>query len=95
MDSREYTGWMVFEATTGPLGPERTDFMLAQLCAVLANVNRGKKEKAREPADFAPPWADRQVWPWKSGTARARGEQVDPEEMLRTIRGIHRQMGGG
>jgi len=37
-----------------PWGPMRTDIMLAQLCALLVNVHRGKGQRAARPKDFLP-----------------------------------------
>jgi hypothetical protein len=89
MDSREYTGWLVYERLYGPLGPERQDYLFAQVCATLYNVNRSKGKKAASPVDYAPPWADRKAWPW----AEPKQEQT-PEEMLRAIKTMTRGMGG-
>jgi len=91
MDSREVTGWAVWERLHGPLGPERLDYLAAAVQATLANVNRGKRQKAFKPVDFAPPWADRKRWPWSDREDRG---PMTGEEILRTVKGITRRMGG-
>ncbi len=92
MDAREVTGWQVFEQMFGPLGPERLDYLFAQLQATIANANRGKKGKAYKPADFAPRWADRKAWPW-SDPGDEQGPQTG-EQQLEAIKQYHRSMGG-
>lgn len=54
--SAELTEWAAYEQLNGPLGGQRTDVLLAQLCAVVANANRDKKSKKAKPKDFLPQW---------------------------------------
>lgn len=91
MDSREVTGWMVFEQLFGPLGPERLDYLFAQLQATIANANRGKRGKTYKPADFAPRWADRERWPWAEKDAE--GPQSS-EDHLNIVKQWNRAQGG-
>jgi len=81
---------MVYERLYGPLGPERLDYLCAQLQATVANASRDRKTRPYKPVDFAPPWADREVWPWASGP---KGPMA-PEDMLRQVKSLHRAMGG-
>jgi hypothetical protein len=90
MDSREYTGWLVYERLYGPLGPERHDYLTAMQMAQVHNSNRKKGSTAAKVADFAPPWADTSVWPW----AETKAEQT-PEDHLRAAQAAMRQMGAG
>lgn len=90
MDSREYTGWLVYERLYGPLGPARGDYLAAMQMAMLHNVNRGKGKKAARAADFAPPWTDTSEWPW----VESKQEQT-PEDHLRAAQAAMRQMGAG
>ncbi len=91
MDSRELTGWTIYERMYGPLGPERLDYLFAQLQATIANANRGKRGKTYKPVDFAPRWADRDAWPWAEKDDQ---QEQTPEEMLRMVKALHRSMGG-
>lgn len=90
MSSKEYTGWLVYERMFGPIGPERFDYLFAQLQATLANINRKKGAKAYRPDQFAPPWVDTKSWPWSTGK---QGPQTG-DEILRTVMAAHRAMGG-
>ena len=74
---------MVYERMSGPLGPERLDYLFASLQAQTYNVNRGKGKKAAKPVDFAPPWADVKAWPWS--TSADEGPQT-PEDQLKAIK---------
>jgi hypothetical protein len=91
MDAREVTRWQVFEQMFGPLGPERFDYLFAQLQATIANANRGRKGKAFKPADFAPRWVDRKRWPWAEPD---EGGQQTGEQMLEAVKQYQRSMGG-
>jgi hypothetical protein len=55
------------------LAEKRLDYRTALLCSVIANVNRGKKQKAFKPDDFMP---------------RERKKQT-PQDMLSFIKGYH------
>lgn len=77
--SAELTEWMAYEQATGPLGPERADQLVAMLCAVVANANRGKGRKAK-PKDFVPKWDQR--------------EEQSLEEQLAAVHAINTTLGG-
>lgn len=72
--SAELTEWAAYEQMAGPLGPERTDILIAQLCAVVANANRGKKGRPAKPKDFLPQWDRRRGEPqsWQQTKSMAR-----------------------
>lgn len=54
--SAELTEWAAYEQLNGPLGGQRMDVLFAQLCAVVANAQRDKKQKKAKPKDFLPQW---------------------------------------
>ena len=62
MSSREFSDWQVYQIVE-PLHQDRTDFMLAQLCAIVMSALGGKKRYA--PKDFMP---------WASGGSRGDGK---------------------
>ena len=51
LDSREFAEWMAFYRMD-PWGEERADVRMAQLCAMYANVNKGKRGKQYKIEDF-------------------------------------------
>ena len=51
MDSGTFAEWMVYYRLE-PFGDELTDAHLANVTAILANQNRGKKQKAYKPEDL-------------------------------------------
>jgi Protein of unknown function (DUF4035) len=59
MTSAEFSEWRAFQRLEGPLGPEREDWRVAMLAAIVANANRDPKRapRAYEPRDFMPDWA--------------------------------------
>ncbi len=63
-----------------PWGEEVLLFMIAQLSSQVANMFRGKKDKARQPADFIP------------GLGR-RSEQQSTEEIQAVLRASVSSMG--
>lgn len=73
----------------GPIGAERFDYLFAQLQATVANTSRDRKTRPFKPVNFAPPWADRESWPWSDG----KKEQT-PEDMLRAVKALNKAMGG-
>lgn len=76
----------------GPLGPERFDYLFAQLQATVANASRDRRTRPYKAVNFAPPWSDTTQWPWAdrdSGSGEMTGE-----EMLKTVKSMHRSMGG-
>ncbi|MFM9651995.1 DUF4035 domain-containing protein [Streptomyces galilaeus] len=78
LGSAELTEWMAFERITGPLGRRRHDIQAATIAATVANANRGKGKKFLV-SDFLLPYGV---------------ERKSPQDMLATIRGINRSMGG-
>ena len=84
MTSRELTEWEAYEAVAGPVGDDRLDYLFAMLQATIANVNRGKRQKAYEPDQFLPRW----------GPARERTGPMSGDDMLRKVKQMHRSMGG-
>src|SRR5699024_5650184 len=73
--SAELTEWMAYEQMTGPLGPERQDILFAQLCAVVANSQRGKKDRKAKPKDFLLDWdrgrGEPQTWQQQKSIAQS------------------------
>lgn len=58
IESKELSEWAAFEALTGPIGGQRSDFNAATIAATIAEANRNEKAK-RTPfteADFMPDW---------------------------------------
>lgn len=82
MTSAELTEWMAYEQVTGPLGPERSDVLLASLTATVANTARGKGQRAKEPQDFMPKW--------DQGANRS----ADWQQMLTTVKSLNRRLRG-
>jgi hypothetical protein len=54
------------------------------LQATIANVNRSKKSKAHEPADFMPKW----------GVAKPAAGPMSGHDMLEAVKKLNRKMGG-
>lgn len=65
---------------TGPLGPQRDDALHARMCAIIANVNRGKRGRQYTPKDFMPYWGERPEQTW--------------QEQLAAIKQINAALGG-
>ena len=57
ISSPEFTEWQVFNERN-PIGQEREDWLFAMLAAVLANVWRGKNQRAAKVTDFLPKWGE-------------------------------------
>ena len=57
---------------------ERLDFRAALVCSVIANVNRGKNQKAFNPKDFMP----------------KKKKVQTPQEMLEHVKVLHKALGG-
>jgi len=55
------------------------------LQATIANVNRGKNTRAYEPKQFMPQW----------GRARDPQAPMSGDDMLRKVKQINKQLGGG
>jgi hypothetical protein len=84
IDSRELTEWEAYERLAGPVGDERLDHLFAMLQATIANVNRGKNQKAYESSGFMPKW----------GLAKLDTGPMTGEEMLQAVKKINKRMGG-
>jgi len=80
--SDELSEWMAYEHVTGPIGPERMDFLHSILAATVSNTARGKGRKA-EPKDFLPKWDQ-----------GARRQPADWQQMLAEVQTMNRRMGG-
>ena len=70
ISSSEFNYWVAYHRIN-PLGPERTEFMIAQLCAMFAQAHAAKGKKY-SPFDFMP---------W---TKREKKKQT-PEEMKKVL----------
>jgi hypothetical protein len=55
------------------------------LQATIANVNRGKTQRAYEPDQFLPRW----------GKTKTAAGPMSGEDMLRAVKRLHKGMGGG
>lgn len=53
MSGHEFIEWMAYEQLE-PFGPLADEFRHGQVCATLANVNRGRDTDAYSAADFMP-----------------------------------------
>lgn len=53
MSGQEFVDWMAYERLE-PFGPLADEFRIGQVCATLANVNRGKDTDAYGAEDFMP-----------------------------------------
>ena len=49
----EFMDWIAYDRIQ-PIGPERADLLTGIQCATLANINRGRKQRAYRPKDFMP-----------------------------------------
>jgi len=56
------------------------------LASVIANVNRSKKQRPYTAEQFLPKWQAKR---------ETEGGELDPEQLLRTVRRLHKAMGGG
>ena len=81
LTSREFSEWLAFDRLE-PIGPMRSDFASAQICALVANALRGAGGKTYAPIDFMPflDRADRLV--------------TDPDEQWRLLTSIGRRVNG-
>lgn len=52
IDSAEFTEWIAYNAVEHFAG--KTDYLLAVICAILANTHRKEGTKAFSPEDFLP-----------------------------------------
>ena len=51
MTAKQFLEWEAY-ATLEPFNEERQDYRIASICTVLANVNRGKHQRAYEVEQF-------------------------------------------
>lgn len=84
IDSRELTEWSAYERLAGPIGDERLDHLIAMLQATIANVNRGKNQKAYEAEAFMPRW----------GVAKPKAGPMSGYDMLEAAKRLNKRMGG-
>lgn len=63
MDSYEIQEWIEYNKVE-PL-EYRADLRAGIICSVIANVNRGKKQKAFKPTDFMPETAKKKPQTWE------------------------------
>jgi hypothetical protein len=84
IDSRELTEWAAYERVAGPIGDDRFDHLFSMLQATIANVNRGKNQRAHEPAAFLPKW----------GVAKPDPGPMSGHDMLDAVKKLNRRMGG-
>ncbi len=82
LSARELTEWAGYELVTGPLGPERLDYLFASLAATVANVNRPKGRALYKLEDFMIKW-----------DAQAR-HQMDPAQMRRNLWAVNNRRKG-
>ncbi len=78
------TEWLAYEQVAGPLGPERLDYLFAQLMSTIANVNRGKGQKPYRSEQFMPTW--------DAGAPPVRRPEMSGEEILQAVKGIQRSL---
>ncbi|MET0419012.1 MAG: hypothetical protein ABW022_23615 [Actinoplanes sp.] len=84
VSSRELTEWEAYERVAGPVGDERFDHLFSMLQATIANVNRGKNQKAHEPSAFLPKW----------GVAKPDPGPMSGHDMLEAVKRLNKRMGG-
>ena len=77
MDSYEIQEWLEYSKVE-PL-EYRADLRAGIICAVIANVNKGKRKAPYKPEDFMPEKAKKKVQDWK--------EQKSMVELLNTAFG--------
>ena len=53
MSSREFSEWIAFQSRE-PLGERRNDLNSGMVAQIIANANRGKKQRAFKLKDFLP-----------------------------------------
>lgn len=53
MSGQEFVDWMAYERLE-PFGPLADEYRIGQVCATLANINRGKDTDAFSASDFMP-----------------------------------------
>lgn len=54
LDSRQIAGWMAYFSVE-PFGEHAAYWRAGVIAATIANVNRGKSQRALKPEDFMPP----------------------------------------
>lgn len=79
MTAEDLAEWQAFD-TIEPIGRKRDDYLIAQLCAVIANtMGGGKKGKALTVKDFIPPWG---------GRKQKRQSMEDMKAALKALAGV-------
>lgn len=84
MSSRQLTEWMIFYQLE-PWGEKRADLRAGIVAATVANVHRGKKDKALKAEDFMPELP---------GDEEADADGPDWERLLERVRAINAAFGG-
>lgn len=57
IDSAEFAEWVAYH-NLEPFSANRTDYILAVIASILANVHRGKGAKVYKPEDFIPQYTN-------------------------------------
>jgi hypothetical protein len=81
MSYNEFLDWIAF-FNVQPLAGDRADLHAAQVCAVLAEVNRNRKKRRKpfRPADFLPDWwGDRK---------RSTRDAADPQTLMAKMQAL-------
>lgn len=68
MPAAEFFEWMLYEQIQ-PFGERRADLRTGQICATIANVNRGEKTEPYKVSDFMLPWDPQPELPKQSPEA--------------------------
>ena len=76
--------WMAFYRLE-PFGDERADVRAGMVCAVVHNVNRGKRGKAAKPTDFMP-------YHTAAEDRRKALDRPDPKDLSQKVRAIFGSM---
>lgn len=77
LDSRQIAGWMAYFSVE-PFGEHAAYWRAGVIAATIANVNRGKRQRAYKPEDFMPP------------EPKLKREPQTPEEMALVLRRAHK-----
>ena len=73
INSDEFGWWMAYDRIE-PFGEERADLRIAQLCALIANINRSKKCKIYKVKDF--------MFDFEGKADTVADRRQPPEEMI-------------
>jgi hypothetical protein len=85
MTSSEVADWMAYERLE-PWGEERADLRTGILASLVANVTRGKDQKAYGPVDFMPDFE-----PKEESEGKGQLEQHDLVSKVRAVFGMFRR----